>query len=323
MEKVTFHDLVSKLKELAHELGRTPTLRDFVHTGISKRQIDKYKYSKIVEAAGLEQNPSPHTSEAVQVITGAPKVLIFDLEVAPAIAYTYNFREAFINPENIIQMPYILSYAAKWLDSDEIFYGDTRNTPKNDKHLLDELGELINEAHWVVGHNMKKFDLPTAKGRMIIEEMLPVKDIAVFDTFKIAFKHFKFPFYKLGELAKYLKCEKEKLSHSRFPGTSLFTEADKGNPEAFIEMEEYCKMDVIVTEEVFKKLMPWEPSINFGSNFQKAICVCGGEKFYKNGIKYLKSGAFQIWRCVNKNCGKHFVGKDNLLHKDIRKQLLK
>lgn len=323
MSKVTFHDLVVKLKELANELGKTPTQIEFQASGVSNRQIAKYKYSKIVDAAGLQANNSPHTSEPVQVITRPPRVLIFDLEVAPAIVYTYNFREAFINPENIIQMPYILSYAAKWLDSDEVFYGDTRNTHRSDKHLLDELGELINEADWVVGHNMKKFDLPTTKGRMIIEEMLPVKDIAVFDTFRIAFKHFKFPFYKLGELAKYLKCEKEKLSHSKFPGTSLFTEADKGNKEAFLEMEEYCKMDVLVTEEVFKRLMPWEPSINFGSNYQKAICVCGGEKFYKNGLKYLKSGVHQIFRCVNPKCGKNFVSKENLIDKDLRKSFFK
>ena len=44
MNKVTFHDLVVQLKELASELERTPTQIEFINSGVSKRQIAKYKY---------------------------------------------------------------------------------------------------------------------------------------------------------------------------------------------------------------------------------------------------------------------------------------
>jgi hypothetical protein len=321
MSKVTFHDLVVQLKALAKEIGRTPTAREFESSGVSNRQIKKYTFTKIVKAADLEPNKYSKTTDPVQVISRQPKVLIFDLEVAPAVAYTYNFREAYIEPGNIMRMPYILAYSAKWLGDDKIFYNDTRKTPRSDKKLLKELGKLIEQCDFAVGHNMKRFDLPTTKGRMIIEEMMPVKEVNVIDTLKIAFKHFKFPFYKLGELAKYLGCENNKLEHAKFPGMSLFREADKGNLEAFAEMEEYCKMDTIVTEEILKKLMPWEPSINFSAFTQKAVCSCGNETFFKNGLKYTRTGAFQVWRCHV--CHKCFQEKTNLIDKDVRKSFLK
>lgn len=322
MDKISLHDMLVKLRELAKKLDRTPTSREFIASGVSWRQIrNQGGYNKLVELLGLDFNQSSHTSEPYELLIRPPKILIFDLEVAPAIAYTYNFREAFINPENIIQMPYILAYSAKWYGEDRVYYGDTRNTPKSDLNLLQELSDLIAEADYACGHNLKRFDLPTTRGRMIIEEMMPLKKVEVIDTLKIAFRHFKFPFYKLGELAKYLKCERSKLDHGKFPGTSLFTEADKGNLEAFIEMEEYCKMDTIVTEEVLKKLMPWEPSINFQTFYQKRICSCGSEEFKKDGFQYGPSSARQRFACVK--CGKGFVHKDNMLDKDMKKELLK
>jgi DNA polymerase elongation subunit (family B) len=315
------HSLVSKLKELARELNKTPTLREFVNYGVSKRQIQNYKFSEIVRAAGLEPNKHAQTTSPVEVIIRPPRVLIFDLEVCAATAYTYQFRDAYIAPEQIITMPYILSYAAKWLGEDTIYYLDTRYSPKDDLQILDGLNHLLEQADYVVGHNMRRFDLPMTKGRMIIRSLDPIKDLGVIDTFKIAFKHFKFPFYKLGELAKYLGCNEQKSSHAKFPGNTLFIEADKGNMEAFEEMEDYCKKDVLVTEEVLKKLMPWEPSINFQANYHAAICSCGSREFYKNGIKYNKQSAFQMYRCHH--CKKTFIAKENLIDKDLRKGFMK
>ena len=320
--KEKLHEYVQKLKELSTDLGRTPTSREFIATGVSGRVITSCGgYNELVRLCGLDFNTSKYTNLPAPIIGRPPKVLIFDLEVAPAIAYTYNFREAFIHPENIIQMPYILAYSAKWLGFDEIYYGDTRNTPRSDKKLLESLSKLLKEADYACGHNMKRYDLPTTRGRMIIEEMLPVKKIEIIDTLKIALRHFKFPFYKLGELAKYLKCDLKKLSHAKFPGSSLFTEADKGNQEAFIEMEEYCKMDTLVTEEILKKLMPWEPSVNFQMIEQKIICSCGAEKFIKDGLYYTNSGAKQRFVCTK--CGKLMTHKENLIDNKIRKELLK
>lgn len=314
------HQLIADLVKLSKELGRTPSIREFIGSGQSKRQIGKFGYVNLCRQAGLEPNSRPQNIDPVQVSTKPPRILIFDLEVAPAIVYTYNYRDAFIGPENIIQMPYILAYSAKFYGEDKIYYGDTRKTPRDDTKLLKKLSDLINDADYCCGHNLKRFDLPMTKGRLFLEDMAPIIEGTVFDTFKIALKHFKLPFYRLGELAKYLNCERQKLTHAKFPGLQLFMEADKGNQEAFKEMEDYCKGDVLVTEEIFKKLMPWESSINFQMHHQSLICSCGSKEFKKDGHKFKKSGAYQRFRCVR--CQKVFTAKENLIDKDIRRGLL-
>lgn len=313
------HKLVSALIRLSKELNKTPSIREFIASGQSKRQILKYKYSNLCRLAGLEPNDFNKASK-LHFLKSKPKILIFDLEVAPAIVYSYNFRDAYIDPNSIIQMPYILSYSAKFYGEDKIYYEDTKNNPRDDSKLLKSLSKLINEADYLVGHNLKRFDMPMTKGRLILQEMKPVIESIIFDTFKIAYKHFKLPFYKLSELAKYLNCEHQKLTHSNFPGLSLFIEADKGNPEAFKEMRDYCQTDVLVTEEVFTKLMPWEKQINFMAQEQEIKCSCGSYNFSRDGIRRTKAGAYQLFVC--KKCGKTFSEKQNLISTTIRKEIL-
>lgn len=44
------------------------------------------------------------------------KIVSIDIETSPNIAYTFQLRKAYINPEQIIIPSKILCFAAKWLD---------------------------------------------------------------------------------------------------------------------------------------------------------------------------------------------------------------
>lgn len=323
MEKITFHDLVVKLKELAKELGRTPTYREFQKSGISKRQIAKYSYSKIVDAAGLEANKYSQATDPVQVIIRPPKILIFDIETSSILAHVWGLYDQNVSLNQIHQDWYILSFAAKWYKGNKIYYWDQRSArPKNDdKKILTEIHKLLDQADYVCGHNIAKFDLKKLNARFILHGIPPVKPFEVIDTLKMARKHFAFTSNKLEHLARYLKCDLEKSSHSEFSGMELWTETMKGNKKAFDAMKEYNITDVKVNELIFEKLLPWEPSIKFQSNHWEAICSCGSKSFYKNGIKYNRSGAYQIYRCSD--CQKCFVDKTNIVDKDSRKNFFK
>jgi len=318
--KLTEHDLVASLKKLADELGRTPTIREFsgVH---SRRQIDKYGHNNLVRMAGLQTNKSAHDTDPVEVITTPPRILIFDLEVSTKIVHTYQMWDTNISPSQVIDDFYILAYSAKFVGEDTIHYMDTRYSPKCDLVALEGLSHLINQATHLCGHNLQRFDLPTLRARMIQRGVAPIPELPVIDTLKIAKRLFKFTSNKLSELAKYLGCDEQKDTHSDFPGITLFTEAMAGNMAAFEAMEKYCKQDSVVTEKILAKLAPWEPNLNFQSNYQRVVCSCGNEKFFKNGLKYTRSGAFQILRCDK--CQKCFVDKSNLIDKDVRKTFSK
>lgn len=310
------HELVSDLKKLAHETGKTPTLMEFVGSGVSKRQILKHKYSEIVRAAGLEPNKHAQTTEPVEPEIRPPKILFFDIETAPITGYTWGTYEQSVI--KILKDWFVLSYAARFRDDDRFFYLDQRfaNPIEDDFQLLCGIHHLISECDYLVGHNSMKFDTKKLNARFIKHGLKPLNHYTQIDTLKIARKHFAFTSNKLADLAKFLNCDIQKSTHAKFPGFSMWDECMKGNQEAFAEMEDYNKTDVDVLIAVFNKLAPWEPTINFQSNYYVPVCVCGNKKFFKDGFKYTRQGKFQVRRCAE--CSKTFIEKTNLIDKDLR-----
>ena len=113
----------------------------------------------------------------------------------------------------------------------------------------------------------------------------------------------------------------KKQKHGKFPGFSMWKECLAGNKEAWKEMEEYNRYDVLALEELYKKLIPWDNSINFSLYHDEAkhVCKCGSEQFSKNGFYYTSSGKFQKYKC--KKCGHETRSKTNLFSKEKRKSL--
>lgn len=317
------HELVSKLKILASEKNRTPTLKEFELSGISKRQIQKHKYSEICKAAGLEPNKKASDINPVEPVIRPPRVLFFDIETAPINAYVWGTWDQTVGSNQIIEDWFVLSYAAKFMGDDRVFYLDQRfsNPITDDLQLLCGIHHLLSEADIVIGHNSDKFDLKKLNTRFLKYGLVPLGHYQKVDTLKIARKFFALTSNKLSFIADFLGCSQKKSEHSKFPGFSMWSECLKGNLEAFEEMELYNKQDVIVLEEVFNKLSPWDSTLNFQAFYQKPTCSCGSQKFFKNGLKYQKNAVYQMYRCSS--CAKTLIAKENLIDKDLKKGFLK
>lgn len=315
------HSLVSKLKELARDLGKTPTQREFINYGVSKRQISKHRFSEIVKAAGFEPNKYSQTTHPVESVTRSPRILFFDIETAPITGYTWGTYEQSVI--KILKDWFVLSYAAKFKGDERFFYLDQRfSTPVDDDYqLLCGIHHLISECDILVGHNSIKFDTRKLNARFIKHGLPPLNHYIQIDTLRIARKHFAFTSNKLADLAVLLQCDIKKSTHAKFPGFTMWDECMKGNQEAFEEMESYNKTDVDVLMAVFERLAPWEPTINFQAFYQKRICQCGAEKFFRDGYRYTRQGKFQVFRCHE--CSKTFTAKENLIDKDLRKGFFK
>lgn len=311
------HELVSKLKELAHELGKTPTLREFVGSGVSKRQVQKYKFNRIVEAAGLEVNQSSHTYSPLEI--RPPKILVFDVELSTMLVEVYDLKVDYIHHSNIVEGWTFYSYAAKFIGHDEIYYMDQRYSSdvKDDRQLIEGLHYLLSEADYIVGHNIDRFDIKKFNTRAEFFGLEPLHDVVTFDTLKMAKKRYHLPSYSLDYLCKFFDLNNKKSGHSKFLGKTLWDECKKGNLEAWEECEDYNKKDVLATEELFLKLAKGDSKVNFQSNQLKPVCICGSIEFRKDGQRYSKNGAFQRYRC--RKCGKAFRGRENLIDKDLRK----
>lgn len=253
----------------------------------------------------------------------APRVLLLDVETKPIRAFVWDIWNINVGLNQIEEDWSILSYAAKWLNEDKVFYEDVRKEKDytNDKKIMKGIWELLDQADVIITQNGKSFDEKRLKARFIKHGMSPPSSYRHIDTKRLAKKHFHFTSFGLEYMAKYLGTKHQKLSHAKFPGQALWTECLKGNKEAWNEMETYNKYDVIVLEELYHKLAPYDNSINWNVFVPDCEhrCSCGSTEFRNKGYAYTQTGQFRRFLC--KECGKETRGRENLLTKEKRKSL--
>lgn len=253
------------------------------------------------------------------------KILLVDIETAPLEVYAWGLWDQNIGLNQIIKDISVLSWSAKWYGEKEVMYQDVRGQKnlRDDKKILKQLWELLDEADIVLGQNSDRFDIPLLNARFLEHNYPPPSVFRKLDTLKIAKRNFKFTSNKLEyTTGKY--CLTKKLSHKKFPGFELWKECLAGNLEAFKEMEAYNKTDVTSLEEYYNKLKPWDKTLNFNVYHDdlKTYCSCGSTDFVKlKKFAVTNLGRFELFRC--KVCGRTQQGRENLLSKEKRKSMLK
>jgi DNA polymerase III epsilon subunit-like protein len=253
------------------------------------------------------------------------KVLILDIETSPILAHVWKLWDNNVALNQVVEDWSILSWSAKWLDNDKIMYMDTRNEkdPRNDKKIVAGLWKLMDEADVIIGQNSKSFDIPKINSRLFKHGFPKPSSFRQIDTLRLAKKHFKFTSNKLEYLSKSFLTDVHKSDHKKFPGHLLWSECLKGNIEAFKEMQAYNVTDILATESLYKKLQPWDSSLNFNVYHDSLSfkCACGSTDFKSKGFVYSNSGKFKRYIC--QKCGSESVDKENFLNKDKRKSLRK
>lgn len=256
-----------------------------------------------------------------------PKVLIFDIETAPILGHVWSLWDNNLGLNQVMTDWHILSWSAKWLHDgpSKVMYKDQRGQKDvtDDSDLLKGIWELLDDADVVITQNGISFDCKKLNARFILNGMAPVGGYKHIDLKRIAAKKFAFTSNKLEYMTSKLCKNHKKLKHSKFPGHELWVECLKGNLEAWKEMEKYNKADVLATEELYYKLIPWDNSLNFNIYSEKAehLCKCGSEDFHKRGFYYTATAKYQKYRC--NYCGAEHRDNVNLFSKEKRRSLMK
>lgn len=254
-----------------------------------------------------------------------PKILLFDVETAPILAYVWGLWENNVALNQINKDWHLLSWSAKWLGDkpNKIMYKDQRNAKniEDDKALLQGIWQLLDEADVVITQNGKNFDSKKLNARFIMNGMKPPSSYQHIDTMQLAKKHFAFTSNKLEYMTDKLCVKYKKIKHSEFGGFELWRQCLAGNIKAWKEMEKYNKYDVLSLEELYTKLIPWDNQINLNVYHDglQTICTCGSTNFSNRGYKYTNSGKYTRYIC--KECGSNVRGKMNLFDKSKRKSL--
>ncbi len=231
------------------------------------------------------------------------KILLFDIETAPNIGYTWEKYET--NVIEFIKERYMLTFTAKWLgENKSVTYGlddfPTYSTNTEcDKELCIKLWELIDEADIVIGHNSDSFDIKVMNTRFIANGLLPPSPYRTVDTRKEAKKKFGFSSNSLNDLCTLLGIGGKHPTG----GFKLWKDCMAGDKAAWKKMKKYNKIDVLLLEQLYLKLRPWmKTHPNTAILKDKLAChACSSVNTQRRGTMFNKVTKYQRIFC--NDCG--------------------
>jgi hypothetical protein len=226
-----------------------------------------------------------------------PKILIYDIETAPNLAYVWGKYD-----QNVIdfkEQRSLLSFSYSYVGSNTIHHCN-RSGDKSDLLLVTKLADLLQEADIVVAHNGDQFDRKVLKTRMLYHGMNPLKPNCSVDTKKAAKLYFSFNGNSLDDLCQYLGIG-SKLKNMPF-SVWLGCMADKRSSWSL--MKKYNNHDVYLLKRVYKRLLPWiENHPTLLEPGERGKCLqCGSDNLQYRGVFRAAKGVYRRFRC--KSCGK-------------------
>jgi len=241
----------------------------------------------------------------------APKVLLYDIESSPNIAYVWGKYEQDVLGD-FIKERQIISVAWKWLDKKEIhclslpMLPTYKKNPHDNRGIILKLHELFCQADVVVGHNVDSFDDPMTNAEFLLYGLKPPPPHRSVDTLKFARHKFRFNSNKLGDLGKRLKIG----AKVHTGGFDLWAKCLKGDMKAWARMALYNIGDVSLLEKVYLKMRPWmknHPSMTDGIG-GVGCPACGSKSYQARGTTRFVGGYWHRFQCQKPGCWKWFRG---------------
>jgi len=235
------------------------------------------------------------------------KTLIFDIELSPNLAWVYQKYETDVLDFDKYQ--WVQSVSFKWLGKDKTYtyiqpdFPEWNNDKFDDSGPLKKLYEAIEQSEIVVGHNVKKFDIKKINTRFLIKGMSPPRPYKVVDTLTVARSKFGFVGNSLNDLSIQLG-----IGQKLEKGVSqLWKKCINGDLKAWEHMRKYNRQDVLLTEKIYKILLPWMEPFPVVHIDNGKCRKCQGNHLIKRGHAYTKKGQFHRLQCVG--CGSWSVSE--------------
>lgn len=244
------------------------------------------------------------------------KTLFIDLETSPYVGFSWGKYEQDII--EFLQESKVISMAWKWEGRSQIYcmalpdYSGYKAGIFNldDKKLVVDLHDLLNQADVVCAHNGKAFDVKVAKTRMLINGLTPTRPFRIVDTKLVARANFKFPSNKLDDISRLSLQDRKKNTG----GFQLWRDCMDGNERAWRKMKAYNKHDVRLLEEAYLLMRPWmdnHPNRNVYDESKRNCPVCGGTHLTRKGWGFTSTGKRPRYKC--NTCGKWSSGQHQSL----------
>ncbi|MEU0158994.1 ribonuclease H-like domain-containing protein [Streptomyces sp. NPDC006261] len=242
------------------------------------------------------------------------KLLTLDIETSPNLAHVWGLWQQNVGLSQLLESGEVISFAAKWYGDDLVSFYSSFHNPK--ELMVEVAHDLLDKADAVIHFNGARFDIPHLNREFIEAGLTPPSPYAQIDLLKVVKKNFRFPSNKLDYVTKALGLD-HKIHNS---GHTLWVKCMAGDFQAWEEMKAYNMQDVVITEQLYGKLLPWitgHPSVGLYDGTEEDACTnCGGSNLQKRGFAATSVSKFQQYRC--NDCGKWVRGNKRLSSVEIQ-----
>jgi len=226
--------------------------------GVSRKEAQE----QLSEKFGVTERSIRNWAKELQVglmaksISNGAKILIYDVETPRLRANVWWSGKQFVNGNEIIDEPKIITVAWKWFGENKV-HTKTWDKDHCDRELMEVFLEAYNEADLVVGVNNNSFDNRWINARAMKHDLHVNMFVKSLDLQKQMKRIARLPSYALKYLCKFFGVTM-KLGHE---GLLMWEMVQYGTPaqqkEYLKKMEIYNVGDIISTEEVYVKMLPY------------------------------------------------------------------
>lgn len=241
-----------------------------------------------------------------------PRVLYYDIETGPSLAYVFSLWDQNIGLNQIVEQGEILCASYSWDNSKKVHTVSVWE--QGLKAMVQDLHAALSEADWVVTYNGRSFDNKIVHAAMIELGLTPPSPYENIDLFRAVKANFKWPSYKLAYVLQRLGLE-EKIQTGGF---DLWKRCMAGDWDAINEMLDYNRQDVRVLKGLYKKLLPWIHNHPNQQNYvMEDVCpFCGSSRIQRRGYARTKTQTYPRLQC--QDCGGWLRGVKREWATDLR-----
>jgi DNA polymerase elongation subunit (family B)/predicted RNA-binding Zn-ribbon protein involved in translation (DUF1610 family) len=242
------------------------------------------------------------------------KLLTLDIETSPNLAHVWGLWQQNVGLPQLLESGEVICFAAKWKDSEKTQFYSKFHDGKTE--MVQAAHDLLDLADAVIHFNGARFDVPHLNREFVEAGLKPPSPYFQIDLLKVVKKQFRFPSNKLDYVTKALGLD-HKASHA---GHQLWVKCMAGDYQSWEQMKEYNIQDVVITEQLYDRLLPWipsHPSASLYEDGEEQRCPnCGSTNLKREGKAYTAVSVFQRFSCGD--CGKWSRGGKRLSGVEIR-----
>lgn len=233
------------------------------------------------------------------------KTLVWDLETAPNVGHMWGLWQQNIGLPQLLESGYVLCFAAKWVGEEKVHF-------HKGPGLVAAAHKLLTAADAIVTFNGVSFDQKWIQSEFVRAGLTPPPAAKQIDLCRVVKQQFRFPSNKLEYVASELLGEGKAATG----GHHTWIGCMNGDPKAWARMREYNVADVLLTERLYHRLLPWIKNLPIPALYGDAqpgtvTCPqCGSNNVRKRGVAYTRLASYQRFLCSD--CGRYSRGKHQL-----------